>query len=461
MEGSGRETSPRDEGFSACGVDWRPKGGSYEVVRDARARWTLPARMLAATPVPMLAALTPGYIALYVVGVLLWLQALLKLLALPFSGRAVGANDPDLWPRYTVLVPLYRERDSLPRLLLGLSGLDYPADRLQILLVCEADDHETLDALPELSAPFELVRVPDGGPRTKPKALRVAMARASGEIVTIYDAEDVPHPAQLKCAARALLADPALAAVQAPLRVDNLHPGWITRQFAMEYASLFYAWVPALARAGVAVPLGGTSNHIRRTALEAAGGWDPFNVTEDADLSFRLALAPDCRFGWISLPTEEEAVASFRAWRHQRTRWFKGFAQTWLAHMRRPFAGSWRRWAALHVTIGLTLLSALLHLPTLFLLAALLGTGIDVPMGITLAGAAFYSSGILVAAVASRRAGLVLRFRDLATLPLYWALLTWPAWAALWDLVRRPSYWHKTAHGVSARMPFPEHVAAE
>ena len=122
--------------------------------------------------------------------------------------------------------------------------------------------------------------------------------------MTIYDAEDRPHPNQLLAAIAAFEARPDWAAVQAPLEYFNDDDNWLTRQFTLEYAALFHVWVPFLVRLNLPFPLGGTSNHMRRSALEAVGGWDSHNVTEDADLSFRLA-AHGHNIGYIHPPTQE------------------------------------------------------------------------------------------------------------------------------------------------------------
>ena len=175
---------------------------------------------------------------------------------------------------------------------------------------------------------YEIVVVPQGGPRTKPKALSFALPLARGEFVTVYDAEDRPHPGQLREAhATFATAGPELACVQASLVIDNASAGWLPLMFAVEYAALFDGLLPTLAAHAMPLPLGGTSNHFRRAALEAVGGWDPFNVTEDADLGLRFA-----RFGYraltMPLATHEDAPVTFRAWLNQRTRWFKGWMQT-------------------------------------------------------------------------------------------------------------------------------------
>lgn len=178
--------------------------------------------------------------------------------------RARPIPDKLSWPKYTVLVPLHNEAHVVAGLMEALSQLDYPEDKLQILMICEADDHATIKAVEHNMTPqFDLVSVLPSLPRTKPKAMNVAMQRASGDIVTIYDAEDRPHPQQLKQAALALHDNQNLGAVQAPLDYYNDNQNWLTRQFTIEYAALFHVMNPFYAKAGLPFPLGGTSNHMR------------------------------------------------------------------------------------------------------------------------------------------------------------------------------------------------------
>lgn len=235
-------------------------------------------------------------------------------------------------PPYTVLVPLYREATVLPTLVSRLSALDYPRDRLQILLLIEADDAETLDAAVTCATDprFEIVVIPDSVPKTKPKACNIGLARAVGEFCVIYDAEDRPDPDQLRKAALAFRLSPQrVVCVQAELQYWNPWTNWLTRCFAAEYATNFSMTLHGMDRYRLAIPLGGTSNHFRTDALRALGGWDPYNVTEDADLGIRIA-----RRGWdvrmmVSV-TEEEANARLGNWLRQRSRWIKGYLQTWL-----------------------------------------------------------------------------------------------------------------------------------
>jgi glycosyltransferase XagB len=209
------------------------------------------------------------------------------------------------------------------------------------------------------------VTVPNRQPRTKPRALNYALQVARGTLVAVFDAEDIPDADELRRAANAFIeGGPRLACVQAQLAIYNDHESFLTRQFALKYSALFSGLLPALGFLRLPVTLGGTSNHFRRDLLLKIGGWDPFNVTEDADLGIRLA-----RFGYevsvIDSVTMEEAPASWRNWRGQRTRWIKGWIQTYLVHMRRPLRlwrdlGAWR-FAGFQLTIGATILSLLVH----------------------------------------------------------------------------------------------------
>lgn len=360
--------------------------------------------------------------------------------------------DRDL-PRYTVIAPLYREAAIAPDLVAALRALDYPRDRLQALIVLESDDSETWDALAALPLPafIQVLAAPPGYPRTKPRACNIALERATGELVTIYDAEDRPHPGQLReAAARFAVAPPRLACLQAPLRIDA-DPRLLPAQFALEYAVQFEVLLPALARIGAPFPLGGTSNHFRASVLRAVGGWDSWNVTEDADLGFRLA-AEGYTMDLLDRPTFESAPETLADWIPQRTRWVKGYMQTFGVQSRQ--LPHWRTGAAaaFAVTLGSAIVAAILHGPLIAwaLVATVLGLAEDgrpwlgwsdgLLLAIGWAGAGF--AGI----VGLRRAGLPIRPRDLLFLPLYWPLHSLAAGHALFQLFDRPFHWDKTPH---------------
>ncbi|MCB1507274.1 MAG: glycosyltransferase [Hyphomicrobiaceae bacterium] len=377
----------------------------------------------------------------------------------------------DNLPVYSVLVPLYREAEGIAGLIEALDRLDYPRRLLDIKLIVEEDDPETRAALADLNpgAPYEVIVVPKAAPRTKPKALAYALPLARGDHVVIYDAEDRPDPLQLRIALAAFAKGPErLACVQAKLVIDNRGESFLTRQFFCEYAALFEVFLPALALFGLPIPLGGTSNHFRRDALVAVGGWDPFNVTEDADLGLRLARA-----GWkvdvIDSVTHEEAPAGIGAWSGQRSRWFKGWLQTWLVHMRQPLTLLGEIGPAGFITFQvvsiIAVISALLHpfffLVSLGVFSALLADP-EVLIGLSFGSHALIAlnmtvfligwAGTLAIALAGvERRGAAIRPGDLALLPLYWICLSWGAWRAVYDLILFPHRWVKTPHGSQKR----------
>jgi glycosyltransferase XagB len=396
---------------------------------------------------------------------LLWLRATALIDGFGLDPEIVPADaaDPTL-PVYTVMVALYREHAMAGQLVRALDAIDWPRAKLDIKFVCEANDPETIAALraQPLGPEYEIVLVPRVHPHTKPKALNYAMAGARGEHLVIYDAEDRPHPAQLlQALARFRAGGPKLGCVQAPLVIANPRHSWITALFALEYAVLFRGLLPFLARNDLPLPLGGTSNHFRTATLREVGAWDPFNVTEDADLGFRLATHGH-RLGVISLPTLESAPTDIRTWRNQRTRWFKGWMQTWLVMLRRPRGGPNElglvRSATFQImTIGL-LVAALLSpaMVYFFGFSMISALSVDDPSrtgfgsilfvaDITILTATFACFVLLGQRAMSPLERLRVGWRWML-LPVYWALMTWAAWTALYELLRRPHHWAKTPH---------------
>src|SRR5262249_39426187 len=243
------------------------------------------------------------------------------------------------FPMYTVLVPLHREGKILPRLIQGLNNLDYPKDRLEILLLVELDEEQTQTAIHNypLPAHFRQITTPPCQPRTKPRALNVGLQEAHGQYIVIYDAEDRPEPDQLRKAIAGFRELPEhVVCLQARLNFYNRYQSFLARLFSVDYAAWYDQMLPGLTRTHAFIPLGGTSNHFRVEVLRQIGGWDPFNVTEDCDLGARLSRAG---YGILMLDsvTWEEAVAQTGPWIRQRSRWVKGYLQTYLVHMRHPF----------------------------------------------------------------------------------------------------------------------------
>jgi cellulose synthase/poly-beta-1,6-N-acetylglucosamine synthase-like glycosyltransferase len=386
--------------------------------------------------------------------------------------EARAIPDRDL-PRYTILVPAYHEANVVAQLVANLKALDYPVDRLEILLLLEEDDPQTLAAV-KAAAPSPMVRivvVPDGQPKTKPKACNVGLAIATGDLLVIYDAEDRPDPDQLRKAATAFAnSGPEVACVQARLTYSNVRDNALTRLFTLEYDAWFQLMLPVMDRLGLPIPLGGTSNHFRIEALRRLGGWDPHNVTEDADLGIR-ATELGYRVLVINSNTFEEANGAYGNWIRQRSRWIKGYMQTTLVHTRHP-ARLLRR-CGLRAGVGLAFLIA--GTPLTFLLAPLLwiNTLMWVVTGYTMLptiggwGAALSGvsliAGNALAVLASMLAALKRRQWFLlpwALLnPLYWVMHSMAAYRGAWQLIFRPFYWEKTRHGLTKTPPAAATVA--
>lgn len=366
-------------------------------------------------------------------------------------------------PVYTVLVPLYHEAEMVPGLIANLRRLDYPLSLLQIILLCEEDDTETLEVAWQVASPrpFEVVVVPPSLPRTKPKACNVGLARAQGQFLVVYDAEDCPEPDQLKKAVAAFgRCRWPVVCLQARLEYRSATTNPLTRLFAAEYAAFFDHLLPSLARLRLPVPLGGTSNHFRMAALRMLGGWDPYNVTEDLDLGIRIA-----RRGWLveilDSITWEEPNSRIGNWLRQRSRWMKGHMQTYLVHMRSP----WRLWrdlgtasfGAFQLLVGGVPLTILLN-PVLWgLTAAYVATRSSMirelfPPPVYMAGMVSmvfgnfaFAYAMIVGALKARMTGGA---KWMLLAPFYWALMSLAAWKALVQLIARPHYWEKTQHGL-------------
>ncbi|MCL1888515.1 MAG: glycosyltransferase, partial [Kiritimatiellaeota bacterium] len=351
----------------------------------------------------------------------------------------------------------------LPQMVAGLAALDYPEDRKDVQLLLEADDFATRAAAAAMTLPpgFRVTVVPESFPRTKPKACNFGLALAAGEFLVIYDAEDKPEPDQLKKAVLAFEhSGPNVACVQSRLNFYNPTRNLLTRWFTADYSAWFDLQLPGLAALRTVIPLGGTSNHFRAQILRDLLGWDAYNVTEDCDLGVRLA-----RRGYttkmLETTTWEEACCHLPFWIKQRTRWQKGYIQTWFVHMRNPLA-LWRDLGALHflhfqLLVGGGFFSALIN-PVFWALAV--AWFFVQPAGISaLFPGAVFAAGIFCLFVGNfcfvyvNLAACFKRGYDnllLASLitPAYWALMSVSGWRALWQFFKNPFYWEKTQHGL-------------
>jgi cellulose synthase/poly-beta-1,6-N-acetylglucosamine synthase-like glycosyltransferase len=367
-------------------------------------------------------------------------------------------------PTYTVLVPVFKEANIVPQLVGNLGKIDYPADKLEVLVLIEEEDHLTRDAYLGSNPPpnFHIVTIPKGTPQTKPRACNVGLFFASGEYLVIFDAEDAPDPDQLKkCVVAFRRGGPKTVCVQAALNYFNADENALTRMFTLEYNYWFDYMLAGLDAADLPIPLGGTSNHFRTQALVELGGWDPYNVTEDADLGIR-ASAMGYRVGVVNSTTMEEANTSIPNFIRQRSRWIKGYMQTSLVHARRPLALireiGFRRFASFALLIAGTPITFLGVIPlyVLTVFTIVIPTEWLSPffpvwlLWITLVNFIIGNSAMVYLSMMGpyKRGTFDLILWSLLN-PVYWILHSLASYKALWQLLFKPHYWEKTEHGLT------------
>jgi glycosyltransferase involved in cell wall biosynthesis/cellulose synthase/poly-beta-1,6-N-acetylglucosamine synthase-like glycosyltransferase len=368
-------------------------------------------------------------------------------------------------PIYTILCPLYREAHVIPQFIKAIDRMDWPKNKLDVQLLLEEDDTESIDACKEMSLPkhVRVVVVPNSQPKTKPKACNYGLSLAKGEYVVIYDAEDDPDPAQLKKSFIAFQkVGPNIKCLQAKLNYYNPHQNWLTRLFTAEYSLWFDVILTGLQSIQTTIPLGGTSNHFRTADLISMQGWDPFNVTEDCDLGVRL-FNEGYKTAVIDSTTLEEANSNFHNWIRQRSRWIKGYMQTYLLHMRNPIDLVRRQ--GIHALlfqlsvggkISFILINPLLWVLTVsyFVLYRFVGPSIE----------ALYPSIIFYMAVTSLVFGNFMfiyyymigcakrehwgLMKWIYLIPFYWLMVSIAGFVAFYELIVRPHYWQKTIHGL-------------
>lgn len=369
---------------------------------------------------------------------------------------------PQRLQKVSLLVPLLREDRIAGTLIARLSRLNYPKELLDVILIVEEDDRITQATLDRTHLPHWMRRltVPRGGLKTKPRAMNFALDFCRGDIIGVYDAEDAPAPDQIhRIVERFNAAPPDVGCLQGILDFYNTRANWFSRCFTIEYASWFRVVLPGYQRLGLVIPLGGTTLFFRREVLEKLGGWDAHNVTEDADLGVRLA-----RFGYraelVQTVTEEEANCRPWPWVKQRSRWLKGYAMTWSAHMRHPL----RLWRDLgprrffgFQLLFLGTLSQFFLVPLLWS-CWLLVLGLPHPLAGVLPGWVYYAAGgffllaevvnILIGMMGATLTGKPHLRRWVPTLHIYYPLAAIATYKALVEMILRPFYWDKTDHGV-------------
>ncbi len=471
VRAAGRRALSDDASFALSRADLRLSANAPQL------RWSnLVAVLFALTVMAGLLSLSPELLAftslflslVFLAGIYVRLCALAA--SPPPDAPPPRLHARDL-PTYTIVAPMYREAGVAAQFLRAIRALDYPPAKLEMKIVLEHDDQATALALRAAGLPpyAEIVVAPRGAPRTKPRALNVALPLARGQLLTIFDAEDRPEPGQLQAAAAAFAAaGPRLACLQARLAIDNGDESWLSYFFSLGYAALFDVINPGLAVLGLPLPLGGTSNHFRTDILRRVLGWDAWNVTEDADLGLRFArLGYDV--GMLAATTFEDAPTDIAGWLGQRSRWMKGWMQTLAVFLRRPGKlvrkiGPIQSFAALGAMTSLIAGPLFGPFYAVRFVRDLFWGDLLAPATSTRLALAALNLSVGICGLAALIAPLILgmRRRGLKTSPLlvlapfYLLLLSAAAWRALWEWTRRPFVWTKTEH--VARRP---HTASD
>ena len=372
-------------------------------------------------------------------------------------------NEDEL-PIYTILLPVYKEDKLIKKLIWNLQSLDYPREKLDIKLVIEEDDDKTLNAVRNLDFPaiFEVIVVPFHMPKTKPKACNYALHFARGKYLTIYDAEDIPDTDQLKKVVALFNKLPEeYICIQSALNYFNRNENFLTRMFTLEYSYWFDYMLPGLDTLDIPIPLGGTSNHFKIEHLIELGAWDPFNVTEDADLGVR-AYAKGYKVAIVNSTTYEEANNEPFNWIRQRSRWIKGYMQTYLVHMRNPFKLikklGWKGFIGFSFFVGATPLTFLVY-PLLlaifiaYLIFDLSGIRTLFPDWVLFISIFNLIVGNVLMIYVNMMAVFKRRYYELILFamanPIYWLMHSIAAYMGLYELIVKPFYWQKTNHGIS------------
>lgn len=370
------------------------------------------------------------------------------------------------WPQYTIFCPLYKEWHILPQFIDSMNKLDYPKEKLQIMLLLEQNDTVTQQKVKELSLPyyFQVVVVPHSNPKTKPKACNYGLQYATGKYTVIYDAEDIPDPDQLKKAVVAFQTEEEkVACIQARLNFYNPHQNILTRLFTAEYTLWFDLVLQGLQKIQAPIPLGGTSNHFKTNILKKLKGWDAFNVTEDCDLGIRL-VKDGYKTAMFDSTTLEEANSDVWNWYRQRSRWIKGYMQTYLVHLRDVKKLSKKKnhfnVLAFHIIVGGKILSMFIN-PLMwvitisyFLFRPFIGEFIDsfFPTSILYMGVISLLFGNFIYLynymIGCARRGNYNLIHMAFLVPFYWIMMSFAAWKATYSLIREPFYWEKTKHGL-------------
>ncbi len=410
--------------------------------------------------------LLSGMLAVVYLGLILFklsvVQAGAKKKPVGFTKREIESITDEELPTYTILIPLYKEAEVIPQIIAAMGRIDYPTDKLELIITLEEYDHETIEAIAAANPPahFRTLILPDVKPKTKPKALNVAFLQTTGKYLVIYDAEIIPDPDQLKKAYLAFKRHPDIACFQTRLDHYNADQNWITKLFNAEFSFHYDLFLPGIQKLGYVIPLSGHSTHFRREVLEDIGAWDPYNLTEDCDMGIRL-FRKGYQTEMMDSRSQEEATCSLGAWVAQRSRWMEGFIQTTIVHLRHPIRlknelGGWKKLMAFLILVPGSVVMNIVNLFFWVLLSTWFVTH-STAIQTLFPGPVLYVS-IFSFAVGNfvfmylnllgsyhRQRYRLVKYSLLSF--FYWLMLAYASVRAVAHLVFKPHQWEKTKHG--------------
>jgi len=372
-----------------------------------------------------------------------------------------NVKDSEL-PIYSILIPLYKEASVLKQIVSVINNLNYPKNKLDVKLLLEEDDLETINAVKKMKLPryFETVIIPHSFPKGKPKALNIGLTKIKGKYLTIYDAEDIVDRDQLKKVYLVFKNAPDnVGCVHSKLNFYNKNQNWLTKIFTTEYTYWYELCMPWLIKDQYIVPFGGNSVHFKTEVIKKMGGWDPYNVTEDCEIGIRL-YRKGYVAEYVNSITTEEAVLTTKAWIRQRSRWMKGYILTSFVNLRHPV----RLYKELGLKKILSFFLIILGTPIIHLLNLLFGT-LTILWFLTYSPVikAFFPWYILYPSLISFVFGNFMmiylgmigsvnnKYYNLVKWnllsPLYWLLMAVATVKSVFQLIIAPHFWEKTAHG--------------
>jgi cellulose synthase/poly-beta-1,6-N-acetylglucosamine synthase-like glycosyltransferase len=370
-------------------------------------------------------------------------------------------NEKDL-PYYSVIIPLYKESEVVSQIKKAMTAIDYPKDKVEYIITLEEYDDETIAAIDRANFPsnFRKLILPNVKPKTKPKALNVALRELKGKFLVIYDAEIIPDKDQLKKAYLAFLKNPGIACFQTRLDHYNADQNIITGLFNSEFSFYYDLFLPGLQKFDFPIPLSGHSTHFRISAIKNIGGWDPYNVAEDCDIGIRLRRN-GYRTGMLNSMSKEEATSDITSWIKQRTRWMKGFIQTSIVNLREPIKtknelGGWKNFIGFLITVpGTVIVNAFNFIYWVLLLiwfitsSPLIKESFPEPILIIsftsfILGNLIFTYLNLIGSYSRDRFSIV-KYTLLS--PIYWIVLSLATIRAMYQIILNPYSWEKTTHG--------------